>query len=73
MGYSVYDRGGINTAPYVATLVADTVADLASIPKDVYSAGTAVLILENSAVYMLNTAKTQWVELAAHNGSNNND
>ena len=69
MGYSVYDRGGINTAPYVATLVADTTDDLELIPKDVYSAGTAVLVLEDSSVHMLNTARTEWVQLAAHNSS----
>lgn len=67
MGYSVYDQGGHNTAAYVATLVADTVADLDNIPKDVYAAGTAVLILADSTVYMLNTTKTSWIQLAAHN------
>ena len=66
MAYSVYDQGGHGTAPYVATLVADTVTDLTDIPKDDYAAGTAVLILADSSVYMLNPAKTQWVQLASH-------
>ena len=65
MGFSVYDKGGNNTAPYVATLVADTPDDLVNIDKEVYAPGTAVLILSNSTVYMLNTDKT-WVLLAAH-------
>lgn len=66
MGFSVYDKGGNNTAPYVATLVADTPEDLENIDKEVYAPGTAVLILKDSTVYMLNTDKTEWVLLAAH-------
>ena len=72
MGFSVYDQGGHSSAPYVATLIADAVADLDNIPKDVYAPGTAVLVLADSTVYMLNTTKTEWVQLAAHNSNSNN-
>ena len=65
MGYSVYDQGGHNTAPYVATLIADATTDLENIPKDVYAPGTAVLVMANSSVYMLNTAKTDWIQLGS--------
>lgn len=65
MGYSVYDRGGRNSEAYVATLIADEATDLVNINKDDYAPGTAVLVLEDASVYMLNTDKTEWVALGA--------
>ena len=65
MGYSVYDRGGRNSEAYVATLIADEAADLVNINKNDYAPGTAVLVLEDSSVYMLNSNRTEWVLLGA--------
>lgn len=59
---NVYDRGGRTSEPYVATLTADTAADIDTIDVTLYNPGTSCLVLDASTVYMLNSEK-EWVEL----------
>lgn len=49
------------TATYVTEYVADTDADIADLPTNIYP-GSVCIVTENSKVYMLNASK-QWVEI----------
>ena len=57
MGYSIYDRGGRNTEPYVATLTVDDLPDLDNLDLTDYNPGTSVLVISTGSVYMLNSEK----------------
>lgn len=54
-------KQGDSTGAYVTELVADSVADIANLPTNVYSGSTCICI-ETSDVYMLNGQK-QWKKL----------
>lgn len=67
MIYNVYDRGGRNTEPYVATLLADEESDFQEIDTKFYSPGTSILVIDTGAVYMLNSEK-EWIPLGDGGG-----
>ena len=50
------------TQTYVQELIADTTADIDSIPTTGLKPGSTVIVLEDSTVYMLNTEK-EWKKL----------
>lgn len=50
------------TSAYVEELLADTEADLATIPIELLSPGSTCIIADTATVYILNTKK-QWVLL----------
>lgn len=62
MGYQIIKSSGKESA-YMAELIADTTADLTSLP--VYpevSYGSNCFVIETSSVFMLNT-KNEWKEV----------
>lgn len=67
MIYNVYDRGGRNTEPYVATLIADEESDFHEIDVGLYSPGTSILVIDSGTVYMLNSQK-EWIPLGDGGG-----
>lgn len=55
MSLQVYDRGGRNTEPYVATLTVDELIEIENLDLSNYPPGTAVLVISTGSVYMLNS------------------
>lgn len=53
--------------PYVVELVADTEADIKSLPTH-YAPGSKCRVIENSSVYILNT-QSEWKKQAAGSGT----